>query len=140
MDEAEAIGFHMGCWRINMKKLVTLFLAIALSALTLAAGGKKDSRHKLTVAGTTQGNVGCMILEKHMPVKGKLLFAGVIYARTEYRVLRSFNYKPARQKYTGQGEIKELNRNAIKDKIKLVVLPSQYTPEQMNKARNLCGK
>ena len=123
-----------------MKRLVVLFLAISLSSLSLAAGGKNDSQDKVTVAGTTQGNVGCMVLEKHMPVKGKLLFAGVVYARTEYRVLQSFNYKPARQKYTGQGEINELNRRAVKDKIKLVVLPSKYTQDQMNQARKLCGK
>lgn len=75
-----------------------------------------------------------------MPVKGKLLFAGVVYARTQYRVVQTFNYKPARQKYTGQGQVNELNRTAIKDRIKLVVLPSKYSQEQMSKARALCGK
>lgn len=123
-----------------MEKLAILFLAISLSPLAVAAGGNNGSHDKVTVAGTTQGNVGCMILEKHMPVKGKLLFAGVVYARTEYRVLQSFHYKPARQKYTGQGEIKELNRSAVKDKVKLVVLPSKYSQDQMTQARKLCGK
>jgi hypothetical protein len=123
-----------------MKKVLVLSLAIIVWPLALVAAEKNAAQNGLTVAGTTQGNVGCMILENHMPVKGKLLFASVIYARTEYRVLKTFNYKPARQKYTGQGEINELNREAISDKIKLVVLPSKYSEEQMNKARKLCGK
>ena len=123
-----------------MKQLLILALAVGISPLALAGGQNDASHNSSTVAGTTQGNVGCMIMEKHMPVKGKLLFAGVIYARTEYQVLQSFHYKPARQKYTGQGEIKELNRSAVKDKIKLVVLPSKYSQEQMDKARKLCGK
>jgi hypothetical protein len=123
-----------------MRQFLVLSLMIVVFSLALVAGEKTSDQNGLTVAGTTQGNVGCMILEKHMPVKGKLLFAGVVYARTEYHVLQTFNYKPARQKYTGQGQINELNRTAIKDKIKLVVLPSKYTEEQMNKARTLCRK
>jgi hypothetical protein len=122
-----------------MKKFLTLSLAITVFPLALLAA-KKTAQNGITVAGTTQGNVGCMILEKHMPVKRKLLFAGVIYARTEYRVLKSINYKPAKQKYTGQGEIKELNQEAVKNKIKLVVVPSDYTQEQMDQAKKMCGK
>jgi hypothetical protein len=130
----------MLCWRRNMKKFLVLSVAITFLPLMLFAGSKKTAQNGITVAGTTQGNVGCMILEKHMPVKHKLLFAGVIYARTEYRVLKTFNYKPARQKYTGQGEIKELNQAAVRDKVKLVVLPSDYTQDQMDQARKMCGK
>lgn len=123
-----------------MKKSLLLLLAIAFLPITLAAGSKKAAQTGITIAGTTQGNVGCMILEKHMPVKRKLLFAGVVYARTEYQVLKNFNYKPPRQKYTGQGEIKELNREAVRDKVKLVVLRSNYTDEQMDEAKKMCGK
>jgi hypothetical protein len=123
-----------------MKKSLMLLLAMSFFPIALVAGSKKAAQTGITVAGTTQGNVSCMILEKHMPVKHKLLFAGVIYARTEYEVLKSFNYKPPRQKYTGQGEIKELNREAVRDKVKLVVLGSNYTEEQMDEARKMCGK
>jgi hypothetical protein len=122
-----------------MKKPLMLLLVIACLPVALAAANK-SAQNGITIAGTTQGNVGCMILEKHMPVKHKLLFAGVIYARTEFRVLKAFHYKPARQKYTGSGEIKELNQEAVKNKVKLVVLRSDYTQEQMDKARKMCGK
>jgi len=100
---------------------------------------KSDHDNEPLVSGTTQGNVGCVILEKHMPVKGKLLLAGVIYARTEYDVLEEFNYKMDKRKFTGKGEIEDLNRLATKDKIKLVVIPSKYMPEQLDQARKLCG-
>ncbi len=123
-----------------MKRTATLrsiMLASFLFATAFVAGGRSDDIAP-TVSGTTQGNVGCVILEKHMPIKGKLLLAGVIYARTEYNVLETFNYKLDKQKFTGQGEINELNQRAARDKVKLVVLPSKHTDEQMNEARKLC--
>lgn len=120
--------------------LTVLLLMAAISPVALAASEKKPNQNGITVAGTTQGNTGCMILEKHTPVKGKLLLAGVLYVRTEYRVLQSFDYKPARQKYTGEGQVKELNREAVKNKVKLVIVPSKYTAAQVAAARKLCGK
>src|SRR5579864_6480778 len=107
----------------------------ALSLLIVAVGvpafakAKNDSEPE--VSGTTQGNVGCVVLEKHMPVKGKLLLAGVIYARTEYDALDAYNYKLDKRKFTGKGEIDDLNRLAIRDKVKLVVIPSKHAPEQL---------
>ena len=74
-----------------------------------------------------------------MPVKGKLL-VGAIHARTEYRVLDSCNYKMPKSKFTGQGEIRELNRLAQGRKVKPVVVLSKYTPEQFDEARRLCGE
>jgi len=125
-----------------MKKplLFTLLLSMLLLTSTSKARQGESEENRPEISGTTQGNTGCAILEKHMPVKGKLLLAGVVYARTEYRVLDSFNYKMPKSKFTGQGEIDELNRLAVKDKVKLVVLTSKYTPEQLEEARKLCGE
>lgn len=118
--------------------LALLFLtAITLQPRTAFAGLKKGDQG-LTISGTTKGNVGCMILEKHMPVKKGLLFAGIVYVRTQYRVLQSFNYKPDKQNFTGRGGADELNRLAAKNKIKLVVLQSHYTQQQMEDARKAC--
>ena len=58
---------------------------------TLGRGHRRD-----------QGNAGCAILEKHMPVKGKLVAVGVKYARTEYRVLDGFNYRMPKSEFTSQ--------------------------------------
>ena len=58
---------------------------------------------------------------------------------TEYKVVDSFNYKMPKSKFTGQGEIEELNRLAVRDKVKLVIIPSRYTPEQLDEAKKLCG-
>ncbi len=121
--------------RANILRVILSVLF--LFAAAFLAGGRSDDTPP-TVSGTTQGNVGCVILEKHMPVKGKLLLAGVIYARTEYRVLEAFNYKLDKQKFTGQGEINDLNQRAVRDKVKLVVLSARHTDEQLDQARKLC--
>jgi len=119
--------------------LVLLVFAVLLTS-TSAPGQGESSESHLEVFGTTQGNTGCAILEKHMPVKGPLLALGVVYARTEYKVIDSFNYKMPKSKFTGQGEIEDLNRLAERDKVKLVAIPSKYTPEQLDEAKKLCGQ
>jgi hypothetical protein len=116
--------------------LVSAMLVIASGG----AGWARTDQDQPEVSGTTQGNTGCAILEKHTPVKGKLLLLGVVYARTEYRVIDSFNYTMPKSKFTGPGEIEELNRLAQKDKVKLGVIPSKYTPEQLDEAKKLCGE
>ncbi len=119
--------------------LALLFLiTAALQPVALIGAQKNGPTNGLIVSGTSKGNVGCMILEKHSPLKKGLLFAGVIYVRTQYVVLQSFNYKPEKQKFTGKGGTDELNRLAAKDRIKLVVVPSRYTQQQLQDARKLC--
>jgi hypothetical protein len=119
--------------------LWVLIISAVVVASTKATGTKASDQSDLEVSGTTQGNNGCTILEKHTPVKGKLLMLGVIYARTEYKVIDSFNYTMPKSKFTGPGEIEELNRLAQNDKVKLVIIPSKYTPEQLDEAKKLCG-
>jgi hypothetical protein len=125
-----------------MKKswLWVLIMSVVLVASTKAAEPRSTDQSNLEVSGATQGNTGCAILEKHTPVKGKLLLVGVVYARTEYKVVDSFNYTMPKSKFTGPGEIEELNRLAVRDKVKLVIIPSKYTPEQLDEAKKLCGE
>jgi hypothetical protein len=115
-------------------------ISAALMTPTKAAGPRPSDQNNLEVSGATQGNSGCAILEKHTPVKGKLLLLGVVYARTEYKVIDSFNYTMPKSKFTGPGEIEDLNRLAVRDKVKLVVIPSKYSPEQLDEAKKLCGE
>jgi hypothetical protein len=125
------------------RKLIPVFVAGALavaSGVSTKAQDHKNEKDRVQVSGMTQGNTGCAILEKHTPVKGKLLFAGVIYARTEYKVFQAFNASLPREKFTGPGEIKELNDLAVKDKIKLVVIPTNYSDDELERARSMCGQ
>jgi hypothetical protein len=119
-----------------------LIAAAAIAGIALTLGGVSGANDTKSdqpeVSGTTQGNVGCAVLEKHTPVKGKLLAVGVIYARTEYRVLDTFNCKLPKDKFTGPGDVKDLNRFAVDNRIKLVVIPSHYSDEQLQQARSMC--
>lgn len=122
-----------------MRRYVLALLLITIAAPGFsapAAAGKKSGEPQ--IAGTTKGNTGCAILGKGMPPKGKLLFVGVIYVRTQYTVLQTFNAKLPKQKYTGQGEVNKLNQYAVDHRIKLVVIPSKHSAEQMEQAQKLC--
>lgn len=116
--------------------LALLLITIAAPAFPAPAAGKKSAEPQ--IAGTTKGNTGCAILGKGMPPKGKLLFVGVIYVRTQYTVLQTFNAKVPKQKYTGQGEVNKLNQYAVDHRIKLVVIPSKHNAEQMEQAQKIC--
>jgi hypothetical protein len=114
-------------------------LVVLLSVSTKAQDDKND-KDQPQVSGMTQGNTGCAIMEKHTPVKGKLLLVGVVYARTEYKVLQTFHATLPRDKFTGPGEVKELNDLAVRNKIKLVVIPTNYSDDELAQARGLCGQ
>ncbi|MGH9328086.1 MAG: hypothetical protein ACRD2B_15560 [Terriglobia bacterium] len=116
--------------------LLTGFL-MAVWTVPIFSAPKKTTEP--TVAGTTEGNTGCVILSKGMPAKRKLFLAGVIYVRTQYKVLETVNAKLPKQKYTGPGDVKKLNEYAVKNKIKLVVIPSKHTEAQFDQAKKLCA-
>ena len=133
------------------KATIVIVLAIGLTAIArysstagaqvFAAhesnGSKSDSKQP-QISGTTVGNTGCAVLEKHTPIKGPLLALGVIYARTQYVVLESYDCKLEKEKYTGDDDIKALNQTAVNDKIKLVVIPSHYTDDELQQAKDIC--
>ena len=118
----------------SLATLLLLSLAVALGS----PAQDTSERRRPELSGMTQGNTGCAVLEKHTPVKGKLLAVGVVYARTEYVVLDSVNCKLPKEKYTGPGDIKDLNRYAVDNKIKLVVIPRNYTDQELADAKNIC--
>ncbi len=120
--------------------LIVAGLLLVLMGAMMQARPDKDDNEQPELSGVTQGNVGCAILEKHTPVKGKLLLLGVVYARTQYKVLASYNANLPRQEFTGPGEVKELNDFAAKDKIKLVVLHSNYSDAEFAQAKSMCGQ
>ncbi len=92
----------------------------------------------LLISGTTQGNVGCAILERHTALKRKLLLAAVVYERTEYRVLATHHCKLPKKRFVGSGDIRKLNQIAARQKIKLVVIPAKATRVQWDAARKAC--
>jgi len=113
---------------------------VLLRAVGVQARPDKNDSDQPQVSGVTEGNVGCAVLEKHTPVKGGLLAVGVIYARTEYKVLATFNATLPRDKFTGPSEVKELNDLAAKNKIKLVILRRNYSDAEFAQAKSMCGE
>jgi hypothetical protein len=117
-----------------------LLAVVGFQSPRALSGANKNSPDRITLAGTTRGNTGCAILEKQMPVKGKLLLAGILYARTQYTVIQTFNAKLPQTKYTGPGQVRKLNQFATRNKIKLVVIPHKYAPDELKQARADCLK
>jgi hypothetical protein len=119
---------------------ITIYIPALRAQVVVAheSNGSNGDSKQPQISGTTVGNTGCAVLEKHTPVKGPLVAIGVIYARTQYVVLDTYNCKLEKEKYTGTDDIKALNQTAINDKIKLVVIPSHYTDDQLQQAKDIC--
>jgi hypothetical protein len=127
---------HSGQGRLLQASVVVLALVAPFAMLLRAQD--PSGRRQPEISGVAQGNTGCAVLEKHTPVKGKLLAVGVIYARTQYVVLDSVNCKLPKDKYTGPGDVKDLNQYATSNKIKLVVVPGNYTDDELAQAKQIC--
>lgn len=123
--------------RHSLRQIVLAFLVL-LATIGVLLHAQESERRQPELSGVTKGNTGCAVLEKHTPIKGKLLAAGVIYARTEYVVLDSVSCKLPKDKYTGPGGIKALNQYATDNKIKLVVIPRNYTDQEFVDAKDIC--
>ncbi len=124
---------------ISLIAIVTFIRVLRAQVFVAHESSSNNSDSKQPqISGTTIGNTGCAVLEKHTPVKGPLLAIGVIYARTQYVVLGTYNCKLEKEKYTGTDDIKALNQTAVNDKIKLVVIPSHYTDDELQQAKDIC--
>ena len=118
-------------------------LAISLSPVAAAKDKKKpaDSQEPV-VFGILSQNVGCVIFREYRKTSG--MFWGVAVTTktvSQLEVVETQNYKIEQTTWneTQQEDMNELQRLAVKDKIKFVKIPNKNpTDEQLEKARTLC--
>jgi hypothetical protein len=125
-----------------MRILLISILAISLSPAAAAKNKKPTDSQEPVVFGILSQNVGCVIFREYRKTSG--MFWGVAVTTktvSQLEVIETQNYKLEQTTWneTQQEDMNELQRMAVKDKIKFVKIPNKNpTDEQLEKARTLC--
>lgn len=125
-----------------MRVLLIALLAVALCPVASAKDKKSSDSQEPVVFGILSQNLGCVIFKEYRKTSG--MFWGVAVTTKTVsllEVLETQNYKIDQTTWneTQQEDLNELQRMAVKDKIKYVKIPNKNpTDEQLEKARTLC--
>ena len=125
-----------------MRAIFLPLLALVLSPGALSQGEKPADAQDPVVFGMLSQNTGCVIFREFRKTSG--MFWGVaVTTKTvgKLEVVETQNYTLDRKKWdeTVQDDMNELQRIAVKDKVKFVKIPNKKpTDEQVKKARALC--
>ncbi|SRR6266568_5206023 len=122
------------------KAFMIAFFPLLLAARPARTSGTEKGKFEPYVFGVTRGNVGCVILKQHTAIKKKWLAAGVLAGVGEFKVVQTFHYQIKETKFQGREGSQELGRIAREDRVKFVVIPSDYTPDQLKTASDQCQK
>jgi hypothetical protein len=123
-------------------RFATLSLLALLLVPSLFAKDKDAASQEPVVFGILSQNNGCVIFREFRKTSG--MFWGVAVTTktaTWLEVVDSQNYTLEKTTWneTDQDEINELQRVAVKDKIKFVKIPNKKPiDEQLEKARKIC--
>ena len=125
-----------------MRILLIGILAISVSPAAAAKDKKPADSQEPVVFGILSQNAGCVIFREYRKTSG--MFWGVAVTTktvSQLEVIETQNYKLEQTTWneTQQEDMNELQRMAVKDKIKFVKIPNKNpTDEQLEKARTLC--
>jgi len=125
-----------------MRAVFLPLLALLLSPGALGQEQKPADTQDPVVFGMLSQNTGCVIFREFRKTSG--MFWGVaVTTKTvgKLEVIETQNYALDRKKWdeTVQDDMNELQRIAVRDKVKFVKVPNKKpTDEQLKKARALC--
>jgi hypothetical protein len=125
-----------------MRAVFLPLLALVLSPGALSQGEKPADAQDPVVFGMLSQNTGCVIFREFRKTSG--MFWGVaVTTKTvgKLEVVETQNYTLDRKKWdeTVQDDMNELQRIAVRDKVKFVKIPNKKpTDEQLKKARASC--
>lgn len=122
-------------------RFLTPLLLLSVFVSTCFASGKHSQSEDSVVWGMLSQNTGCVIFQEGHKTSG--MFWGVaVTTKTvgKLTVIEAHNYTPEDKVYPEtQENLDKLMRLARENKIKYVKIPEKYTPQQLEKARELCA-
>jgi hypothetical protein len=121
--------------------LAVVLTSLLLASSTAGSAAAKPDKEKAPVAwGVLFGNSGCVIFGEGR--KEHTDFAGVFVMRWVgvLDVIESHNYD-MKQKHWKEtrASLNELQKLAVKDKVKLIKIPAEHTERELEEARKMCG-
>lgn len=123
-----------------MNKLAVISAVVLAIVPAGIAKDKKAENKDPVVWGLLSQNTGCVIFKEYRKTSG--MFWGVAVTTktvSALEVVETQNYTLEQTKWIEtQENLDELQRRAVKDKLKYVKIPDKYSEEQLDKARAMC--
>jgi hypothetical protein len=115
-------------------------LILTMTIPSLGNGKNSKEEEEPVVFGLLGQNVGCVIFKEYRKTNTK--FWGVAVTQKTFsglEVVETQNYEMTQKKWIeDQDSMNDLQRIAIKDRVKFVKIPEKYTDNQLAKARAAC--
>jgi hypothetical protein len=123
-----------------MKFLLALVLLLIFATVSFSEG-KGASNRKPVAWGIISQNSGCVIFEESIKTSFRFYGVAETYSRTgKLKVIETQKYTMDQTEYNESKEnMDSLMQRAVKDHIKYVKIPENYTDDQLDSARDLCN-
>ena len=115
-------------------------VALTMGVMLMPYSFAKDNKNEPVEWGQESGQTGCVIFHEHRKIRG--MYWGVAVTTTESYQLdvvetqnASLDQKTFKEDQKGMNE---LQRIAVRDRLKLVKIPGKVTPELLDEARAMC--
>ena len=118
-------------------------MALAVAAAGTASFAKDKTANQEPVAwGMQSGNDGCVIFKESEETTSQMADGGGFTTHTvkQLELVDAIKATLPKKKYTESREdVDALNQLGMQQHLKFVKIPKKYTPEQLDKAKTLCG-
>ncbi len=117
-------------------------LVVLVGAGGLSFAKDKTASQEPFAWGMQSGNDGCVIFRESEETTSEMAAGGGYTTHTvkQLEVLDAIKATPPKKKYSETGpDLDELNEFGLHNHVKFVKIPKKYTPEQLEKAKTLCG-
>lgn len=120
---------------------------LTMAALLLAPAGfaknKKSNNQEPVAWGMQSGNSGCVIFRESEEMTSQMAPGGGGYTTQTSRVLEVVDgihaTLPHKKYNETQADLTALQDLSMQNHLKYVKIPKKFTPEQLEKAKTLCG-
>lgn len=122
--------------------------AIAMVMILAAAGAVTHAKDKTAneepqAWGMQSGNDGCVIFKESEQVESAMAPGGggfTTHTVKQLEIVQAIKATLPKKKYSEtKEELDSLQQLSMQDHLKFVKIPKKYTPEQLDKAKTMCG-
>lgn len=124
----------------GMRALVTTAL-VALASAPISLAKDNTANQEPVAWGMQSGNEGCVIFGESQVTGSQMSQGGfTTHTVTELNVVEAIHATLPKKKYEEtKDDLDALQSVSMQNHLKYVKIPKKYTPEQLDKARKLCG-
>lgn len=127
----------------NAVRMTVAMAALAAMASAVSFAKDKTANQDPVAFGMQSGNDGCVIFKESEEMTSEMAPGGGGYTTQNIKqleVVDSIKATLPKKKFSETGaDLDTLNQLGMQNHLKFVKIPKKYTPEQLEKAKTMCG-